>query len=133
MVMASGRRMEKRGADVTITSGESSVVVRPLYPRLLALSDFVHDYPDDLYWEEITAPTEDLKATETYYSLHLPGKFNQIKGLTAVILKDSITQKDFPPVMERREGKDWIGLRIVYKGKVTDLYIKSVSRRTTDA
>ena len=121
-----GGEWKKRGADVTITSGESSVVVRPLYPRLLALSDFVHDYPDDLYWEEITAPTEDLKATETYYSLHLPGKFNQIKGLTAVILKDSITQKDLP-IMERREGKDWIGLRIVYKGKVTDLYINQLA------
>lgn len=121
-----GGEWKKRGADVTIISGESSVVVRPLYPRLLALSDFVHDYPDDLYWEEITAPTEDLKATETYYSLHLPGKFNQIKGLTAVILKDSITQKDLP-VMERREGKDWIGLRIVYKGKVTDLYINQLA------
>lgn len=121
-----GGEWKKRGADVTITSGESSVVVRPLYPRLLALSDFVHDYPDDLYWEEITAPTEDLKATETYSSLHLPGKFNQIKGLTAVILKDSITQKDLP-VMERREGKDWIGLRIVYKGKVTDLYINQLA------
>ena len=121
-----GGEWKKRGADVTITSDESSVVVRPLYPRLLALSDFVHDYPDDLYWEEITAPTEDLKATETYYSLHLPGKFNQIKGLTAVILKDSITQKDLP-VMERREGKDWIGLRIVYKGKVTDLYINQLA------
>lgn len=121
-----GGEWKKRGADVTITSGESSVVVRPLYPRLLALSDFVHDYPDDLYWEEITAPTEDLKATETYYSLHLPGKFNQIKGLTAVILKDSITQKNLP-VMERREGKDWIGLRIAYKGKVTDLYINQLA------
>ena len=121
-----GGEWKKRGADVTITCGESSVVVRPLYPRMLALSDFVHDYPDDLYWEEITAPTEDLKATETYYSLHLPGKFNQIKGLTAVILKDSITQKDLP-VMERREGKDWIGLRIVYKGKVTDLYINQLA------
>lgn len=121
-----GGEWKKRGADVTITNGESSVVVRPFYPRMLALSDFVHDYPDDLYWEEITAPTEDLKATETYYSLHLPGKFNQIKGLTAVILKDSITQKDLP-VMERREGKDWIGLRIVYKGKVTDLYINQLA------
>lgn len=121
-----GGEWKKRGADVTITNGESSVVVRPFYPRMLALSDFVHDYPDDLYWEEITAPTEDLKATETYYSLHLPGKFNQIKGLTAVILKDSITQKDLP-VMERREGKDWIGLRIVYKGKMTDLYINQLA------
>lgn len=121
-----GGTWKKNGADVTITNGASSVVVRPLYPRLLALSDFVHDYPDDLYWEEVSAPTEDLKGTETYYSLHLPGKFNQIKGLTAIILKDSVNQKSLPQ-MERREGKDWIGLRIVNQGKVTDLYINQLA------
>ena len=102
------------------------MVVRPLYPRLLALSDFVHDYPDDLYWEEITAPTEDLQGTEKYYSFHLPGEFKQVKGVTAIILKDSVTQKELP-MMERREGKDWIGLRITYKGKVTDLYINQLA------
>lgn len=121
-----GGTWKKSGADVTVTNGEASVVVRPLYPRLLALSDFVHDYPDDLYWEEIEAPTEDLKGTETYYSLHLPGKFNQVKGLTAIILKDSVNQKELPQ-MEKREGKDWIGLRITNKGKVTDLYINQLA------
>lgn len=121
-----GGEWKKRGADVAITNGEASVVVRPLYPRQLALSDFVHDYPDDLYWEEISAPTEDLKGIETYYSLHLPGKFDQVKGLTAVILKDSVGQKNLP-VMEKREGKDWIGLRITFQGKVTDLYINQLA------
>ena len=121
-----GGEWKKRGADVTITNGDASVVVRPLYPRLLALSDFVHDYPDDLYWEEVTAPTEDLKGTETYYSFHLPGKFDRVKGLTAIILKDSADQKELP-IMERREGKDWIGLRTVWKGKVTDLYINQLA------
>lgn len=29
--------------------------------------------------------------------------------------------------MERREGKDWIGLRIRYKGKITDLYINQLA------
>ena len=86
----------------------------------------MHDYPDDLYWEEVTAPTEDLQGTEKYYSFHLPGEFKQVKGLTAIILKDSVTQKELP-VMERREGKDWIGLRITYKGKVTDLYINQLA------
>ena len=48
---------------MNVTNGNSSVVIRPLYPRMLAKSDFVHDYPEDLYWEEIEAPTEDLKGT----------------------------------------------------------------------
>ena len=76
-----------------MTNGNSSVVIRPLYPRMLAKSDFVHDYPEDLYWEEIEAPTEDLKGTEKYYSFHLPAEVNRVKGLTAIILKDVIKVK----------------------------------------
>ena len=117
---------KKSGVDVNVTNGNSSVVIRPLYPRLLAKSDFVHDYPEDLYWEEIEAPTEDLKGTETYYSFHLPAEVNRIKGLTAIILKETPNEKDLPQ-MERREGQDWIGLRIRHKGKVTDLYINQLA------
>ena len=29
--------------------------------------------------------------------------------------------------MERREGQDWIGLRIRHKGKITDLYINQLA------
>lgn len=121
-----GGKARKQGADFNVVSGQSSVVLRPLYPRLLALSDFVHDYPEDLYWEEIEGPTEDLKGREKYYSFHLPGETDRIKGVTALILKDSVKQKELP-LMERREGKNWIGLRIRYKGKVTDLYINQLA------
>ena len=116
----------KRGTDLNITNGSSAVVVRPLYPRLLAKSNFVHDYPEDLYWEEKEGPTEDLKGTETYYSFHLPGKTDRVKGVTAVILKETPGEKELP-YMERREGMDWIGLRIRNKGKVTDLYINQLA------
>lgn len=117
---------KKSGIDLNITNGESSVVIRPLYPQLLAKSDFVHDYPDDLYWEVVETPTEDLKGKDSYYSFHLPGKFDRIKGVTAIILKDSPQDKDLPE-MERIDGKDWIGLRIKNKGKVTDLYINQLA------
>lgn len=112
----------KRGPDLTVTSNSASVIIRPLYPRLLALSNFVHDYPEDLYWEVKTGPTEDLKGKEEYYSFHLPGEHKRIKGLTAIILKDHPGDKDLP-YMEKREGKDWIGLRVRRGGKVTDMYI----------
>lgn len=116
----------KRGPDVTVTSDSASVIIRPLYPRLLALSDFVHDYPEDLYWEVKTAPKEDLTGNEEYYSFHLPGEHKRIKGLTAIILKDSPEDKDLP-VMEKLEGKDWIGLRVRHHGRVTDLYINQLA------
>lgn len=121
-----GGKAQKKGVDLNITNENSSVVVRPLYPRLLAKSDFVHDYPEDLYWEEIEAPQEDLKGTETYYSFHLPAEINRVKGVTAIILKDTPDEKELPQ-MEKREGKDWIGLRIRNKGKVTDIYINQLA------
>lgn len=121
-----GGEVRKRGGDLEITSGESSVVLRPLYPEPLAPSGYVHDYPNMLWWEEIDGPTEDLKGTERYYSFHLPKTTDRIKGVNAIILKDTPEQADLP-VMKRREGKNWIGLRSVHNGKVTDIYINQLA------
>ncbi len=121
-----GGEVKKRGGDLEITSGESAVVLRPLYPEPLAPSNYVHDYPNMLWWEVIEAPTEDLKGTEEYYSFHLPKTTDRVKGVNAIILKDSPSQKELPK-MTRIEGKDWIGVRSVYNGKVTDLYINQLA------
>ena len=121
-----GGEAKKQGIDLNITHGNSSVIVRPLYPQLLAKSDFVHDYPEDLYWEVIETPSEDLKGKDSYYSFHLPAKTDRVKGVTAIILKDTPGEKQLPR-MEKREGKDWIGLRIRNEGKVTDLYINQLA------
>lgn len=116
----------KRGFDLEITNGNSSALIRPLYPRQLAYSDFVHDYPDDLYWEVHEAPAENMQDTEKYWSFHLPDITDRVKGVTAIILKDSVTQEELP-VITRREGKDWIGLQVKHNGKVTDLYINQLA------
>ncbi len=121
-----GGTTSKRGYDLNITNGNSSVAVRPLYPRPLAYSNFVHDYPEDLYWEVLEGPTENLSGTEEYYSFKLPGTTDKVKAVTAIILKDSVNQRELP-VIERREGKSWIGLRITDHGKVTDLYINQLA------
>ena len=121
-----GGKAEKRGFDLNITDGNSAVSIRPIYPRPLAYSNFVHDYPEDMRWEVRQGPTEDLKGTEEYYAFILPGNTDRVKGLTTIFLKDSPDQKEVP-VMETREGKDWIGLRVTYKGKVTDLYINQLA------
>ena len=121
-----GGEVKKRGGDIEITSGESSVVVRPLYPEPLAPSNFVHDYPNMLWWEVIDAPTESLDGTEQYWSLHLPKVTDRVKAVNAVILKETPDQKGLPK-MTRIEGKNWIGVRSVYNGKVTDLYINQLA------
>lgn len=123
-----GGKAEKRGYDLEITNGNSAAIIRPIFPRPLAYSNFVHDYPEDLYWETHEGPTERLDTTETYWSFHLLGVRDNVKGVTAIILKDDPNQKkEDLPVIERREGSNWIGLRIHDKGKVTDLYINQLA------
>ncbi len=117
----------KRGYDLEVTNGDAAVLIRPIYPNWLAPSDYVHDYPQHLYWETHEAPDETLKGTETYWSFHMPQTADRVKGVTAVILKDSVAQKALP-VMERREGKDWIGVRVNNPdGSVTDIYINQLA------
>lgn len=121
-----GGEVKKRGGDLEITNGNSAAVIRPLYPQPLAPSNYVHDYPEMMYWEVREGPKEDLSGMEEYWSFILPGETNRVKGVTAIMLKDSPDQKNLPK-MERREGKDWIGLRITNNGKVTDLYINQLA------
>jgi len=117
-----GGEARKRGIDLEMSKGRSSVVLRQLYPQTLAPSDFIHDYPDNMTWEVVDAPGEGGKGSQPYYSFHLPGRTDKVKGITAVILKDSPEDKDLPK-MERREGKNWIGVRTRSNGMVTDLYV----------
>ncbi len=121
-----GGEVKKRGGDLEITRDDASVVLRVIYPQPLAPSGYVHDYPEMFYWDVLQGPTEDLKGTEDYYSLKLPGTFDRIKGVTAIFLKDTSGQKNVP-VTERREGKDWIGIRITDGDTVTDVYINQLA------
>lgn len=121
-----GGDAKKNGFDLNITNDKSAVTIRPLYPEVLAPSDFVHDYPENLYMEEKQGPTEDLKGTETYYSFKYPKDTQELKGLTAVILKNSPDEKNLPQ-MEKIDGKNWIGVRVKNNGKVTDIIINELA------
>lgn len=119
-------KIRKNGGEITVTNGSCGIVMRPLYPRPLAQSDYVHDYPEDFYMETIKAKTEDLKGEEEYISLHLPKKHDKLRALTAIILKDSVEQTDLPKIT-LRDGKNWESVRIVHKGKTTDVYFNSLA------
>lgn len=121
-----GGEVVKKGGDMIVSKGKSEVVIRPLFPQPLVPSGFVHDYPDFLYLKEYEVPSEDLKGTDKYFGFCLPEKESRVKGVTAVILKDSVGQCDLPAI-ERREGKNWIGLRITECDSVTDLYINQLA------
>ncbi len=121
-----GGKAAKHGFDLDVEQDNSAVSILPLYPRQLAYSNFVHDYPEDLYWEVKEGPTENLQGTEEYYSFHLPRETDRVKAMTAIILKDSPKDANLP-IIERREGKNWIGVRMKHNGKITDIYINELA------
>lgn len=118
--------VKKNGIDLTVTNNNASAVIRPIYPEYLVPSGFIHDYPTFLNVETLHGPTEDLKGQETYYSFKYPVESNRIKGLTAIILKDSVNEKNLAR-MERIDGKNWIGLRVRNNGKITDIILNQLA------
>lgn len=120
----------KNGYDLNVKNGDAAIAIRPLYPERLAPSGFTHDYPGSMQLKTIEAPYEyDLKKKETYYSIKYPMDVNKTKGLTAIILKDSANDKNLPKT-ELIDGKNWIGIRVTNKGKVTDIIINQLSDGT---
>lgn len=118
-------KVVKKGGDLVVTNNQSEAVIRPLYPQPLVPSGFVHDYPEHLYMKEYEVPTEDLKGTDQYYGFCLPEQESRVKGVTAIILKDSVGQE--APRIERREGSGWIGLRMERGDSITDVYINQLA------
>lgn len=120
----------KKGYDLHVKSGDAAIAIRPLYPERLAPSGFTHDYPGSMQLKTVEAPYEyDLKKMESYYSIKYPFDVNKVKGLTAIMLKDSDNDKNLPKT-ELIDGKNWIGVRVTNKGKVTDIIINQLSDGT---
>lgn len=122
-------KVKKHGFDLNVENGKAAIAIRPIFPRYMAPSNFLQDYPDEMWLEERKAPTRDLKDSVSYYSVHLPGKTDKVKGVTAIMLKQNPDDKDLPQ-LERREGDGWIGIRMTWHGKVTDIYINNLADGT---
>lgn len=122
-----GGQSRKEGMDIAVTQGESSVLIRPLYPETLIKTGFDHDFPEKMKLTAIEAPmAKDLDHKETYYSVKYPQEVRQVKAVNAIILKDSPEDKNIP-VIEKIQGENWIGLRIKQGKKITDVYINQLA------
>jgi len=120
-----GGDYKKNNGDIEISKDNAAVILRQLYPQPLIPSGFLQDYPEHFTMDEVDAPSEDGKG-ERYLSFKLPSITNQVKAVMAIILEDKPGQKELP-VITRRQGENWIGLRIEYKDKITDLYINQLA------
>lgn len=119
-----GGESKKIGGDISIVNNKSSVLVRPLFPETLVETGFDHDFPEKMKLEEIIAPkARDIQnPTEIHYSIAYPTPVKQTKFITAVILKDSVNDKNIPKI-ERLHNETMNGVRITQDGKVTELYL----------
>lgn len=118
-------KSRKNGIDIEIVNRRAVIDIRPIWPEYLTESDFEHDFPDNLKLKAIQAPiAKQLDSLETYYSITCPARSNQIKFITAIILKESTDEKQEPEVT-RLKGDDLMGVRIRYNRKVTDIYLNT--------
>ena len=119
-----GGASKKVGGDISIVNNNSSVLVRPLFPETLVETGFDHDFPEKMKLEEIVAPKarDTQNPTEIHYSVAYPTEVKQTKFITAIILKDSLNDKNIPKI-ERLHNETMNGVRITQNGKVTELYL----------
>lgn len=119
-----GGESKKTGGDISISKEKSAVLVRPLFPETLVQTGFNHDFPEKMQLTELTAPKarDTEHPTEMYYSIEYPQEVKQTKFVTAIILKDSLNDKNLP-VIERLHSETMQGLRIKQDGKVTEIYL----------
>jgi hypothetical protein len=114
---------KKDRGDISIINKNGAVLVRPLYPETLVETGYNHDFPEKMVLTEMCAPKEEnVKEQEKYYSIAYPEEVRQTKFITAIILKDSINDKNIPEI-ERFKGDDMLGVRIKQNGKVTEVFL----------
>lgn len=119
--------VKKTGMDLSVINGSSSVLIRPLYPETLIKTGFNHDFPEKMKITPVEGPKEDdVRQNETYYSFSYPEQVRRIKGVTAIILKDSVNDADIPRI-EKIRGEEWIGLRVKHGRKITELYLNQLA------
>ena len=119
-----GGEAKKVGGDISIVQNKSAVLVRPLFPETLVQTGWNHDFPEKMKLNPVIAPKarDEKNLTETYYSIEFPQEVRQTKFITAIILKDSVNDKNLP-IIERLHNETMNGVKITQDGKTTELYL----------
>ncbi|PJJ08400.1 uncharacterized protein DUF4962 [Flavobacterium sp. 1] len=114
---------KRNGLDLSIKDGDAEVLVRPLYPETFPDGGLPHDFPEKMRLEEKSGLKDhepDVK--QPYWSISHFQETNRTKFISAITLK-SDENKDKLPVIERFEGKDFLGIRITQNGETTEIYL----------
>jgi len=113
-----GGKAECKGLDLNIQCGNAQIAVRPLFPETLS-AGFAHDQPEKMRMTEKSGLKDHEQNTAVpYYAFVPPGQARVMKFITAIILDPA-----HPPLIERLEGKNMIGVRIQQDNVVTNVYL----------
>lgn len=112
---------KRNGLNLSVKEGDAEVLVHPLFPETFPNAGLPHDFPEKMQLEEKTGYKDHHpEETVNYWSISHFRETDRTKLINAIILKN---EGEALPVIERFEGIDYLGIRIIQNGKVTEIYL----------
>jgi hypothetical protein len=114
---------KRNGLDLSIKEDDAEVLVRSLYPETFPDGGLPHDFPEKMRLEEkIGLKDHEPDVKQPYWSISHFEETNRTKFISAITLKND-ENKDKLPLIERFDGKDFLGVRITQNGETTEIYL----------
>ena len=112
---------QKSGLNLSIQEDDAEVLVHPLFPETFPDGGLPHDFPEKMQLTEKTGYKDHHPdQTVSYWSISHFQETDRTKFINAILLKNE--DQDLP-VVERFEGTDYLGVRIIQNGKITEVYL----------
>lgn len=118
-----GESTLKDGIDLTIKDGDAKVLVRPLYPETFPPGgERPHDFPEHMrLTEKLGYEDHHPENRQSYWSISHFEETARTKFISAIILENDETKNNLP-VIERFDGKNFLGVSITQNGETTEIY-----------
>lgn len=112
---------KRTGQVLTIADGADAVAVKPLFPQPFPEAGLPTDYPEAMRLVEHEGlADEDPRKKQTYLGFQPSGMSDREKFVVAI---QPIEAGKALSRIERMEGLNWIGLRIIAADRVTEVYM----------
>lgn len=113
----------KGGIDLSIKEGDAKVLVRPLYPETFPPGgERPHDFPEHMrLTEKIGYEDHHPEIEKPYWSISHFEETTRTKFISAIILETEANKSNLP-IIERFDGKNFLGVSITQNGETTQVY-----------
>lgn len=113
----------KGGIDLSIKEGDAKVLVRPLYPETFPPGgERPHDFPEHMrLTEKIGYEDHHPEIEKPYWSISHFEESTRTKFISAIILETEVNKSNLP-IIERFDGKNFLGVSITQNGETTQVY-----------